>query len=121
MITGGQIVCRWRDCNPGVASPDLLSGEEEEDDWRSQTLELLSAAHSIGGIIDLSFEVVQSRNAVSSAFLRDAYETQGPLPVIGPSIRDTRRRIQMEMGSILARSEGTLQRISHSNPSTVIR
>ena len=41
------------------------SSEEDEEEWRSQTLELLTSAHSLGGIIDLNFEIVESRNAVS--------------------------------------------------------
>ncbi|KAI0696256.1 hypothetical protein BC835DRAFT_1343011 [Cytidiella melzeri] len=62
VITSSRIARRWRECNPGVASLLLLS-EEEEDEWRSQALDLLSAAHSLGGIVDLSFETVESRNA----------------------------------------------------------
>lgn len=54
---------RWRDCNPHT-SPPLTQPEEDEDEWRSQTLELLSAAHSLGGVIDLTFDVVESKNAV---------------------------------------------------------
>ena len=63
VVTSNRIARRWRECNPGVSSPLLLS-EEEEDEWREQALELLAAAHSLGGVVDLTFETVESRNAV---------------------------------------------------------
>jgi hypothetical protein len=63
VVPSGRISRRWRECNPGVASPVLLS-EDEEDEWRSEALDLLSAVHSLGGIVDMSFETVESRNAV---------------------------------------------------------
>ncbi|KAI0344407.1 hypothetical protein BDW22DRAFT_1045439 [Trametopsis cervina] len=62
VLSSKHIARRWRECNPGIASPLLLS-EEEEDEWRGQTLDLLSTVHSLSGIADLSFEVVESRNA----------------------------------------------------------
>ncbi|KAI0086993.1 hypothetical protein BDY19DRAFT_321026 [Irpex rosettiformis] len=62
-ITSNRLSRRWRECNPGIASPPSAAGEEEEDEWRSLTLDLLSAAHTIGGIASLAFEIVQSRNA----------------------------------------------------------
>ena len=63
VLVSKQVARRWRDCNPGVASPSLLSGDEE-DEWKTLTLDLLTAAHSLGAMSDLEFEVVESRNAV---------------------------------------------------------
>ncbi len=65
VLSSNKVARRWRDCNPLHAAPFDLS-EEEEDDWRSQTLDLLTALHSLGGITDTSFDIVESRNAVSS-------------------------------------------------------
>jgi hypothetical protein len=58
-----QFARRWRDCNPFEAPIHSVS---EEDEWRKHNLELLSKAHTLGGIMDLTFEVVESDNAVSS-------------------------------------------------------
>ncbi|THH02766.1 hypothetical protein EW026_g122 [Hermanssonia centrifuga] len=68
VLSSNKVARRWRDCNPLHAAPFDLS-EEEEDDWRSQTLDLLTALHSLGGITDTSFDIVESRNAVSSDVL----------------------------------------------------
>ncbi|KAJ3555697.1 hypothetical protein NM688_g2433 [Phlebia brevispora] len=57
-----QFARRWRDCNPSHAPPPTLS-DEDEDEWRSNLLGLLSDIHSLGGITDLLFDVVDSRNA----------------------------------------------------------
>lgn len=69
VITSNRLSRRWRECNPGIASPPPALDEEEEDEWRSLTLELLSSVHSIGGIADMAFETVQSRNAVCQTLL----------------------------------------------------
>ncbi|KAF8962773.1 hypothetical protein BDZ97DRAFT_2020814, partial [Flammula alnicola] len=47
---------RWRACNP--TSPEHFTKTGDEEAWRERSLELLSKAHTIGGIADLSFEVV---------------------------------------------------------------
>ncbi|KAF5371819.1 hypothetical protein D9615_009553 [Tricholomella constricta] len=52
---------RWRDCNR--ASAPLYNSEAEEDEWRTTTLGLLSRAHTLGAISDISFEVVESKYA----------------------------------------------------------
>lgn len=59
VLSSKLLARRWRDCNP---SPSFVT-ESEEDEWREQILDLLTAAHSLGAIADLSFEVVQSKNA----------------------------------------------------------
>jgi len=58
VLQSNQLARRWRDCNPRQAPS--FSNDEEEDGWRTSIVELLSAAHSIGGIADLTFEVVKT-------------------------------------------------------------
>jgi hypothetical protein len=53
---------RWRDCNP--ASPEPFEENDDEDLWRDKTLELLSKAHTIGGIADFTLETVESNYSV---------------------------------------------------------
>lgn len=40
--------------------------QEDEDEWRTAIVELLSAAHTIGGIADLSFEAVKTHYSVGT-------------------------------------------------------
>ena len=42
------------------------------EEWRAKILGLLSNVHPLGGIIDLSFDVVKSRNAVGHTSFRRA-------------------------------------------------
>lgn len=63
VLSSKQFSRRWRDCNP-LCSPPVTQSEEDEDEWQSQLLCLLSDVHSLGGIIDLSFDIVETRNAV---------------------------------------------------------
>lgn len=58
---------RWRDCNP--ASPEPFEESDDEDLWRDKTLELLSKAHTIGGIADFTLETVESRYSVRTLLL----------------------------------------------------
>jgi hypothetical protein len=53
---------RWRDCN--LASPEPFEESDDEDLWRDKTLELLSKAHTIGGIADFTLETVVSNYSV---------------------------------------------------------
>jgi hypothetical protein len=62
VLNSNQFARRWRDIQ-STSAPPLLEGKEEEA-WRERTLELLSRAHTIGGIEDASFEIVQSTYAV---------------------------------------------------------
>lgn len=64
VLTSNQIARRWRDCNR-ASTP--LYAEDEEDAWRTTTLKLISTAHTLGGITDISFEVVESKYSVSDA------------------------------------------------------
>lgn len=60
VMSSSQFARRWRRCNN--VSPIFLS-EMEEDAWRITMLELLSKAHTLGGITDLSFAVSESHYA----------------------------------------------------------
>lgn len=53
---------RWRDCNP--TSPEPFEKSDDEDFWRDKILELLSKAHTIGGIADFTLETVESNYSV---------------------------------------------------------
>ncbi|TFK40297.1 hypothetical protein BDQ12DRAFT_680680 [Crucibulum laeve] len=57
VLTSQQFARRWRSCNANSPSP-LSEGDEEA--WRISCFELLSKSHSIGGILELSFEVIES-------------------------------------------------------------
>ncbi|KAN0093208.1 hypothetical protein V8E55_003992 [Tylopilus felleus] len=58
VLSNKQFARRWRGCNNRTDSPPL--DEDEEEAWRTRSLELLSSAHTLGGMLDLSFEVVES-------------------------------------------------------------
>lgn len=60
-LTSKQIARRWRDCNP-KHSPEFPN-IEEEDKWRTAILEVLSASHTLGAIMDLNFGIVDSHYA----------------------------------------------------------
>lgn len=62
-LNGQQIARRWRQCNP--RSPPPFENIEDEDEWRTSVLELLSRAHTIGGANALSFEIVKTNYSVS--------------------------------------------------------
>ncbi|KAI9568257.1 hypothetical protein HD554DRAFT_2205149 [Boletus coccyginus] len=59
VLSSKQFARRWRECNKRFDSPPL-DGDEEEA-WRECSLELLSRAHTLGGVVELSFEVVESK------------------------------------------------------------
>jgi len=58
-LSSTQIARRWRDCNRNDGSVFTETGQENV--WRTSNLELLSNAHTLGGILDLTFEHVDSR------------------------------------------------------------
>lgn len=64
MLNSKQFARRWRACNPDNAGD--LAREDDEEEWRINNLELLAKAHTIGGIADLGFDVVESNYAVST-------------------------------------------------------
>ena len=63
MLTSTQCARRWRDCNPEDAS--FFLENRLQDTWRTGNFELLSKAHTLGGIMDLTFEIVNSGYAAS--------------------------------------------------------
>lgn len=65
VLSSRQISRRWRDCNP-QRTPEP-TGEQSEDDWRMQIVRFLTDVHSLGGIMELNFEVVPSQYAVRLA------------------------------------------------------
>ena len=65
VLSNKQFARRWRGCNNRTDSPPL--DEDEEEAWRTRSLELLSSAHTLGGMLDLSFEVVESNLGVLSS------------------------------------------------------
>ncbi|KAF9266617.1 hypothetical protein L218DRAFT_956394 [Marasmius fiardii PR-910] len=58
-LNSNQFARRWRECNS--LSFEFASSEREEEEWRKNTLKTLTAAHTVGGMTDFSFEVVKSR------------------------------------------------------------
>ncbi|KAK7033081.1 hypothetical protein R3P38DRAFT_2920583 [Favolaschia claudopus] len=58
VLNSKQLARRWRSCNPNN-SPEFPR-EEDEEEWRINIIELLSRAHTLGGIEQLSFDVVES-------------------------------------------------------------
>lgn len=60
---------RWRACN--TMSPEPFTDTAAEENWRERVLDLLSKAHTIGGISDPSLEVVESKHSVSLPAIRD--------------------------------------------------
>lgn len=63
VLNSKQFARRWRACNL-LRAPEF-SREEDEEEWRISTLELLSKAHTLGGVEELTFDVVESNYAVS--------------------------------------------------------
>ena len=62
VLSGNAFARRWLDCN--ASQSRTAADEERETEWRKKLLALLTDVHSIGGISDLSFDVVSSLNAV---------------------------------------------------------
>jgi len=63
VLTSNQLARRWREYHPLKFKTNLTSREEEL--WRGDVLKCLSAAHTIGNIAEMSFEVVKSLYSVS--------------------------------------------------------
>lgn len=69
VLQSNQLARRWRDCNARHAP--TFDNDEDEDEWRTAIVELLSAAHTIGGITDLAFEVVKTQYSVGTEELTE--------------------------------------------------
>ncbi|KAJ6494766.1 hypothetical protein C8R47DRAFT_381834 [Mycena vitilis] len=61
VLNSKQFARRWRACNPDCAAD--FDQEDDEEEWRIANLELLSKAHTLGGMTDLGFDVVESNYA----------------------------------------------------------
>ncbi|KIK95437.1 hypothetical protein PAXRUDRAFT_827028 [Paxillus rubicundulus Ve08.2h10] len=59
VMSSNQLARRWRECNRRASSP--LFDYDEEEAWRTRHLELLSRAHTLGGMAELSFAAVESK------------------------------------------------------------
>ncbi|KAK0223171.1 hypothetical protein IW262DRAFT_1458179 [Armillaria fumosa] len=70
VLSGPQFARRWREVN-GLESISSSGSMVDEEEWRARTLELLSNAHSLGGIMDLSFEVVETNFSDVACTLED--------------------------------------------------
>jgi hypothetical protein len=67
VLSSKQFARRWRNCYR-IQEPPFPNAEE--DLWRERNLEHLGKAHTLGGIKDLGFAVVESRYGVSRASFR---------------------------------------------------
>lgn len=63
VLNSKQFARRWRACNPDSAVN--FSREDDEEEWRIDKLELLAKVHTLGGIAESGFDVVESNYAVS--------------------------------------------------------
>ncbi|KAJ7707781.1 hypothetical protein B0H17DRAFT_531770 [Mycena rosella] len=61
VLNSKQFARRWRACNPDTAVE--FAREDDEEEWRLLNFELLSKAHTLGGITELSFDCVESNYA----------------------------------------------------------
>ncbi|KIP05010.1 hypothetical protein PHLGIDRAFT_129130 [Phlebiopsis gigantea 11061_1 CR5-6] len=86
VLSSKHISRRWKDCNP-QSSPNPAHSDEVEDEWRLEILDLVSAAHTLGGSIDLSFEVIESRNADLAIELgSDDFKWRWEMYSLGPKV-----------------------------------
>jgi hypothetical protein len=63
VLNSKQFARRWRECNR--TNDTSFPETKDEDSWRERNLDVLSTAHTLGGIKDLGFELVESHYAVS--------------------------------------------------------
>ncbi|KAJ7773198.1 hypothetical protein B0H16DRAFT_1409110 [Mycena metata] len=61
VLNSKQFARRWRACNPDSAVE--FTREEDEEEWRTENLELLAKAHSLGGVESSVFDCPQSNYA----------------------------------------------------------
>ncbi|KIK12972.1 hypothetical protein PISMIDRAFT_31213 [Pisolithus microcarpus 441] len=61
VLNNNQFARRWRECNERISSPFL--DDDAEEAWRTRNLEILSRAHTLGTVSDLSFELAESKKA----------------------------------------------------------
>ncbi|KAJ7158819.1 hypothetical protein C8R46DRAFT_401649 [Mycena filopes] len=61
VLNSKQFARRWRACNPDTAVE--FTREEDEEEWRTEHLELLAKAHTLGGIESSVFDCPESNYA----------------------------------------------------------
>ncbi|KAI0360137.1 hypothetical protein OH77DRAFT_1472228 [Trametes cingulata] len=85
VLSSHQISRRWRDCNPQYSAESLSQNEEES--WRARCLEYLTTIHSLGGVADLAFELVQSSYSDLAFELRnDTFRWRWETFSVGPKM-----------------------------------
>ncbi|KAL7279030.1 hypothetical protein ACG7TL_006863 [Trametes sanguinea] len=85
VLSSHQIARRWRDCNQQHTLDSLTA--DEEDEWRVKCLEFLSEIHSIGGVADLTFELVKSSHSDLALELRnDTFRWRWETFNVGPKL-----------------------------------
>ncbi|EJF64660.1 hypothetical protein DICSQDRAFT_144412 [Dichomitus squalens LYAD-421 SS1] len=85
VLSSNQFARRWREYNPQYSLS--FPGEGEEQAWRTKCLEFLSAAHSLGGLAELSFETTKS-NYSDLAFTlgNDSFRWRWEAFAVGPKL-----------------------------------
>ncbi|TBU24047.1 hypothetical protein BD311DRAFT_767367 [Dichomitus squalens] len=85
VLSSNQFARRWREYNPQYSLS--FAGEGEEQPWRTKCLEFLSAAHSLGGLAELSFETTKS-NYSDLAFTlgNDSFRWRWEAFAVGPKL-----------------------------------
>ncbi|KAI0330207.1 hypothetical protein GY45DRAFT_1323923 [Cubamyces sp. BRFM 1775] len=84
-LSSHQVARRWRDCNPSATEGQGM--QEEEDSWREKCIEFLAALHSLGGIAELTFELVKSNYSDLAFELRnDTFRWRWETFAVGPKL-----------------------------------
>ncbi|TCD64288.1 hypothetical protein EIP91_004296 [Steccherinum ochraceum] len=88
VLSGKSLARRWRECNPSTSAQlETAADEAEEIQWRKDLLGLLSNVHTMGGIADLSFDVVSSLNADLAFELgSDEFKWRWETYILGPKV-----------------------------------
>ncbi|KAH8100090.1 hypothetical protein BXZ70DRAFT_205355 [Cristinia sonorae] len=85
VLSGNAFARRWRDCNPSQLT--IATDSDKQAEWRKQLLELLVNAHSMGGIADLSFDIVPSPNAdIAFELGSDEFKWRWETYTLGPKV-----------------------------------
>lgn len=64
VLSSNQLARRWRRLTNSLPTEDTLL-KYEESQWREQVVHNLSAAHTLGGMAELTLEVVESQYSVN--------------------------------------------------------
>lgn len=58
VLSSNQFARRWRQCN--LLDAHAFGDSDKEDQWRTNNMELLAKAHTLGAIADISFELAET-------------------------------------------------------------